>query len=330
MGLISFLCRSNLKVVDPHSLNPREVAPLGRVRSTIESSDSGSETNEFRTAEAVYPEAVRFDHQLDISFISTVESYKRELFKDSSIFKGAEKDIIVTEYISPTILSKFEESFESSQCFAFVCFKSKTDDVLWVIRKCLMSETMHSNLALGKYKWSDYSGKEFKLYGGGEVRKIDDKWSLYPKTGSFSKGGSLEIENLDKNVENLAFINGLYFIPFPILEERDQSAELDWMPSKEILEKSGLICVKKLLEIAIKGEVYERNIMDGLTDNMRVWNYEQDVIQSEHVKSWQQLNLGDEFLENCLNEIISPTMDFHACNGILKYALYEIKTNYVK
>ena len=328
MGLISFLCRSNLKVFDPHSLNPREVAPLARVRSTIESSNSDGESNESRTAEKVYPEAVRFEDQLNISLISTVESYKQELFKERSIFKRAEKNILVTDFINPNILAEFGDPLKSDQCFAFVCFKSMHGDFLWIIRKCLTSETMHSNLALGESKWSDCSGKEFQLYGGGEVRKIDDKWSLYPKTGNLSQGGSLEVENLDKNVENLAFINGLNFIAFPTLEESDQHKELDWMPSNEILEKNDLICVKELLQIAIEGEIYEKNVRDGLTDNMRVWNYEQDIIQSEQVKSWQKLNLDDECLGDCLNEIMSIQMDFHACNGILKYALLEIKNNY--
>ena len=330
MGLISFLCRSNLKVFDPHSLNPREVAPLERVRSTIESSNSDGESNESRTAEKVYPEAVRFENQLNISFISTIESYKLELFKERSIFKGAEKDILVTDHMTPNILSEFGDPLKSDQCFAFVCFKSKTDDFLWVIRNCLMSETMHSSLALGVSKWSDYSGKEYQLYGGGEIRKIDDKWSLYPKTGNLSQGGSLEIENLDKNVENLAFINRLNFIPFPILEGSHQNTELDWMPSNEILEKNGIICVKRLFEIAIEGEIYEKSIKNGLRENLRIWNYEQDIIQSEHIKSWQELNLDNGFLQDCLNEILSPKTNFHACSGILKYALHDIQTNYVK
>ena len=66
MGLISFLCRSNMKVIDPHSLNPRKVSPLGIVRSTIESSDVTMVQMRFRRCK-LYPEAVRFENQLEIS-----------------------------------------------------------------------------------------------------------------------------------------------------------------------------------------------------------------------------------------------------------------------
>ena len=76
--------------------------------------------------------------------------------------------------------------------------------------------------------------------------------------------------------------------------------------------------------------MYEKNIKNGLREDLRVWNYEQDIIQSEHIKSWQQLNLDNEFLQDCLNEILSPKTNIHACSGILKYALYEVQTNYSK
>ena len=138
-----------------------------------------------------------------------------------------------------SILSEFGGLNEPKQRFAFVCFKSKTDDFLWVIRKCLVSETMHSSLALGVSKWSDYSGREYQLYGGGEVRMVGDKWSLYPKSGNLSRGGSLEVKNLDKNVEVLASKNGLNYICFPLLEDSDQNTEFDWMPSNEMLKKMG-------------------------------------------------------------------------------------------
>lgn len=333
MGLISFLCRSNIKVIDPHSLNPRKVSPFGRFRSTIELSDVNNSSNEVQTINKVYPEAVRLKNQLEISLISTIEAYKQELFSSCSIFKGAEKDILVIDHINPNIFSEFGDLIESNQCLAFVCFKSKTDDFLWVIRKCINNETLHSNLALGISKWNDYSGKEFQLYAGGEVRSIDDKWSLYPKTGNLSRGGFLEVRNLDENVEALAIKNGLNFIPFGLLESIEDinatnGISHDWMPSNEILEKNGLICLKKLFEIVTEGEMYEKNIKDCLRENLRIWNYEQDIIQSEHIKSWQELNLDNEFLKDCLNEILSPKTNFHACSGILKYALYEVKTNY--
>ena len=323
-----------------------------KIHSEISGASSFSKVNDVRSAAKVHSLRHVGSQQLDCLDLNEntksadvvqerIASYEKVLFQKEFIKK---EDVLMTELVSAGILSAFGSPSDNNHCIAFVVFKSKGDEYLWVLRKCLKDATQHSILALESSIWVDPFGVQFKLYGGGEIHCIQNEWYLYPKSGSLSAtGGLLEVVALNQNVKKLAEISHVNYMQFQ-QEKKDENDVPNWMPSDKALQGLGLICLKQLYLTLKKGEDHNRSTQACEIKEGGLICFEKTVVESEYIAKLEMvdiksLGLDDEiimiiddfksFVQKYKfdNQTSDSTCLFHKYKNVLAEALSRIQSS---